>query len=35
MSVLVILELPAKVETLDEFLAVMNDALIDTRAYAG
>ena len=35
MSVLVTLELPAKVETLDEFLAVMNDALIDTRAYAG
>jgi quinol monooxygenase YgiN len=34
-SVLVTLELPAKVETLDEFLAVMKDALIDTRAYAG
>ena len=35
MSVLVTLELPAKTETLDEFLAVMKDALVDTRAYAG
>ena len=35
MSVLVTLELPAKAETLDEFMAVMRDTLLATRAYAG
>ncbi len=35
MSVLVTLELPAKAETLDEFMAVMKDTLVATRAYAG
>lgn len=35
MSVLVTLELPANAETLDEFMAIMKDTLVATRAYAG
>jgi len=35
MSVMVTLELPAKPECLSEFLDVMREALIDTRAYEG
>ena len=35
MSVMVTLELPAKLESLQEFLAVMKEALVETRAYAG
>lgn len=35
MSVLVTLEMPAKPETLGEFLEVMRKALVDTRNYAG
>jgi quinol monooxygenase YgiN len=35
MSVMVTLELPAKPECLSEFLDVMREALIDTRAYQG
>lgn len=33
MSVLVALELPAKAGTLDEFMAVMKEALVATREY--
>ena len=35
MSVLVTLELPAKAGTLDEFMAVMKEALVATREYSG
>ena len=35
MSVMVTLELPAKPECLSEFLDVMREALIETRAYEG
>ena len=35
MSVLVTLDLPAKAETLDEFMTVMKDTLLATRAYPG
>ena len=35
MSVMVSLELPAKPECLSEFLDVMREALVDTRAYDG
>ena len=35
MRVRVTLELPAKAGTLDEFMAVMKDTLVATRAYSG
>jgi quinol monooxygenase YgiN len=35
MSVLVTLELPTNPDTLQEFLGVMKEALVDTRNYAG
>jgi quinol monooxygenase YgiN len=35
MSVMVTLELPAKPDRVSEFLHVMREALVDTRAYEG
>lgn len=35
MSVLVTLEMPANADTLDEFLQLLKEILVDTRAYSG